>query len=296
MGRLVRIRNSYSDRNKIREISRNIQIDSFSDETRVVLKNEIIILLSEYEKFMEKNHYSFEIQQYLGNLFAKDVFNLPLHSGFNSYNNIVSQIYTVFDKGEVYDILDFIEYFANNIDIKERSRDIYGQLVWKNADLFERFNHVFTSECIGFRFVKKMIVPITNESEINEIEHSIDQSNEEKIGKHLALALEYLSDRENPKYDDSVAQSVKALEGLAVVYYGKKSESFDKMIASIKNKFNLHPKLESLLKDIYHYASDNDGIRHVNSGEGYNVSFAEAKMILVIVSSVVNYFLTLKAK
>lgn len=296
MKRLVRIRNSYSDRNKIREISKTIQIDAFDEETRVVLKNEIITLMNQYETYLGHSYNSYQIHDYLGNLFAKEVFNLPLHSGFNSYSNVVAKIYEVFDDGDIFDILDFIEFFTNNINIKEQGRDMYYQTIWKEKNLFKHFNEVFKKECLGYRFVNKRITKITNENEIKEIENSISLSNEEKIAKHIELALAYLSDRNEPKYEDSIAQSVKALEGLAVTYYGKKSESFDKMIASLKNKFNLHPKFESLLKDIYHYASDNDGIRHVNSGDGFEVTFAEAKMILVIVSSAVNYFLSLNKK
>ena len=59
-----------------------------------------------------------------------------------------------------------------------------------------------------------------------------------------------------------------------------------------KNNARMHPALIKSLADFYGYASDAAGIRHDANNRDFEEGYEEAKMILVNMSSFVNYLIT----
>lgn len=152
-------------------------------------------------------------------------------------------------------------------------------------------NLVLEIEHSGYRFVDNSIMEITSEEEITEIQEALDDSpNPVKI--HLQKALGLLSDKESPDYSNSIKESISAVESICKQITGE-SLSLGQSLNKIEQKgiIDLHPSLKNGFKSIYGYTSDSDGIRHGLSDEP-NLSYEDAKFMLVACSAFVNYLLT----
>ena len=76
--------------------------------------------------------------------------------------------YDVFNFGEYDDILTLLEYFADFISNEENGEEQYLE-DWddkEKTDVYKDLNELFKKEFIGYRFIDKKIVQITNEMEI----------------------------------------------------------------------------------------------------------------------------------
>ena len=77
---------------------------------------------------------------------------------------------------------------------------------------------------------------------------------------HLRQAAEHINARQ---YADSVADSIHAVESVARVIDPKASKLLGPALDSLENAGMLkHPALKKALKNLYGYASDEQGIRH----------------------------------
>jgi len=151
--------------------------------------------------------------------------------------------------------------------------------------------YMLKRELSGWRFVGKVIAPIINEVEIAEIEEALDQTTPLAGAKaHLSRALELLSDREDPDYRNSMKESISAVEAIAQMITGDPNATLGAALKKIDQSVELHPALNDGFMSIYGYASDADGIRH-GSMEKSNLSFDDAKFMLVSCSAFVNYLI-----
>lgn len=97
-----------------------------------------------------------------------------------------------------------------------------------------------------------------------------------------------LSDRENPDYENSIKESISAVEAMCNEIVGKKS-TLGEALKQLKKENKIHPSLESAFEKLYGYTSDASGIRHAGQMDGKNSTFEEAKFMLVACSGFVNY-------
>lgn len=106
--RYIRLRNSFSDRNRIKSIDRTIQINDFSAETRIVIKNKILILLDKTKQSLSMTSWDFENR--IKEKFCVDLFNIPLDSNECTYENVLKIMSELLDNGSYDEILSLIEY------------------------------------------------------------------------------------------------------------------------------------------------------------------------------------------
>ena len=151
-------------------------------------------------------------------------------------------------------------------------------------------------EMSAYRIVDNVIVQITDEAELREIETAIDLAKKTKLSgasEHLRSALEKLSDRKNPDFRNSIKESISAVESLAMLISGNPKAELGEALKAIEDKVGLHPALKRGFSSLYGYTSDEGGIRHALI-ETSNTEFEDAKYVLVACSAFVNY-LTVKA-
>lgn len=156
------------------------------------------------------------------------------------------------------------------------------------------FNNTLKKENSAYRFVGLQIAPITNPAEIEEIEDSIDKTEQfvafKGANTHIKSALNKLSDRQNPDFRNSIKESVSALESVAKKINGGESGELKSALDKLSYKINLHKKLVIGYKTIYDYTSSGDGIRHGLMDEP-NLDFEDAKYMLVSCSAFINYLI-----
>ncbi|NJB84223.1 AbiJ-NTD4 domain-containing protein [Wenyingzhuangia aestuarii] len=267
----------FSERIKIIKAKESIQINSIDED----LKNKIwnVFHLYYIEELKERYIiycYNFEyIKDLWHNFFKKPIDTIP-----NETNKVKVQLRKWFFECEWYEIYDFIEYSLKSVHFDKEA-------------IIINYNEVLESEISGYRFINEVLSPITNISEINEIDEAISIAKENNmigVNTHLENALRMLSDKTSPDYRNSIKESISAVESIAKTLSKTNKNSLGSALDKIKGQINLHPALERGFKQIYGYTSDGDGIRHALMEEA-NCHFEDAKYMLVSCSSFVNYLI-----
>lgn len=267
----------FSERIGIIKAKDSIQIEFIDDD----LKNGLWNVFHSYylEEFTDRfvkqsNKYEF-ILDIWHNFFKKTIDEIP-----SSIIHVKSEIRTWFFQCEWYEIYDFIEFCTKNnlFDIES---------------IISFYNSILEREVSGYRFVNGLISPITNESEIEEIDQAIVDSKDKNLNGvkvHLENSLRMLSDRNSPDYRNSIKESISAVESISKTLSSTSKNSLGSALDKIKGKIKLHPALERGFKQIYGYTSDSDGIRHALMDES-TCDFEDAKYMLVSCSAFVNYLI-----
>lgn len=193
-------------------------------------------------------------------------------------DNLQKQIKEYYDKLEWFKIYDFLEalvYFHYNQNKKEQFKI--------------NINNTLEQEMSGYRFVDDCIAPIIDEVEIKEIEE-VFESKYDTVKGHLSKALELLSDRENPDYQNSIKESISAVESIVNIVIGRANVALNKGLQSLP--FEIDNNFKQGMIRLYSWTSSSDGIRH-GAHEGEILSgFDEAKYMLVSCSAFINYLIS----
>lgn len=195
---------------------------------------------------------------------------------------VINYIKKWFFQSEWYEKYDLIEFVAR-LDSKTL-----------NIGFGDKCNLTLKGQMSGYRIVEGNVVQITSEEEIAEIEQAIQVSTQFKsVNSHLNSALELLSNRENPDYRNSIKESISAIESLTLIITGEERSTLGKALSVIESRYKIHGALKSAFSSLYGYTSDSGGIRHALLEDDIEVTFEDAKFMLVTRSAFINY---LKAK
>lgn len=197
------------------------------------------------------------------------------------YSSLVGNLRESVLKGEWYQVFDIIEYLIRYYEFSSvEDKKAFAQVI----------NGVLTECKTGYRVVGEYIAPIIDEAEIITIEEAI-QSSTDPVSQHLQQALAHMADRQNPDYRNSIKESISSVEAIVRITQGNKG-TLGKLIDSL----GLHPHLAEAFKKLYHYTSDEEGIRHSFFSGDQKVDFDEAKLMLVLCSAFVNYVRTKQSR
>ena len=275
-----RIRKSFSDRTGLSTLNTTIQVDDFNSETRVYLQNQLLHFIDEHLRlnvYLDRDDFMLMI--------AEKAFNLEADSRiYYTKDQIFNIISGVFRNGKYYEILDLIEYFSDVISFKINYDD------FEKEDYCIFFNGCFEKEFIGYRFVNGVIVQSIDEEANKSIENAAS-TDYDIINKHISKAVSLLSGRDKDP-ENSIKESVSAVEYLCNVLAGTHNFELSKAIAVMDKKKKLHPCMKSMIEKIYGFASDEEGIRHSTKDGITSVSFNDALFILVTCSAFINYALS----
>jgi len=274
----------FSQRQGIKPVKVNIQIDSMDDDLRNRLWNALIIhYWSRVKSDLDSSPPAHipETQRLIRDLWH-EFFKEPLDTIPARWSGLYQAVRDRYFPSSWDQVYDLIEFFANN--------DPYGQ--YNSSKFMEFCNTVLEQEVSAYRFVGGKIVKITSKHEIAEIEAALETPTK-PVSEHLKTALTLLTDRESPDYRNSVKESISAVESLCKLIANDPNATLGKALDEIKkqNKVKIHPALESAFDNLYGYTSSADGIRHALLDEP-NLSFEDAKFMLVSCSAFVNYLIS----
>ena len=178
---------------------------------------------------------------------------------------------------EWYEVYDFIDIHLGVLDEE------------KKIQRAQQYNELFEQEKSGYRVVNNSVEPITNKQEIEIIE-AASNSPYHSVNEHLQKALDFYGDRKNPDYENSIKESISAVEAMCCIINGKDS-TLNKAIENLKNKgLHIHPALEKAFISLYAYTCDEKGIRHAGI-DFVNAPAEDAKYMLVSCSAFINYLI-----
>jgi len=153
-------------------------------------------------------------------------------------------------------------------------------------------NNILEREVSAYRFVDDTIAPITSEVELTEIEEALERSKPYyPVHLHLQTALDFLADRKEPDYRNSIKESISAIESIVKIL----TDSETGKLRILLRELDIHPYLQSAFKQLYGYTSDAEGIRHALK-DAPNLGFEDAKFLLVICSAFFNYLVVKSSK
>lgn len=285
---MISVRGGYSDKHNMGSVGNVIQITEFDERTRIILSNKTRRLLEGlFEKDVGHNFFTdlYSLAQgfcrdILSDVFLEkiDILERQTYDWRAVYDNYVYQVITQAPYNEVLDIIWYISdwFLQKNYSLQEFLETFY--------------NSIFEEECVGYRFVNGEIVPITDKHEIAEIEEVI-QSGFEGCSAHIAKAVSLLSDRTNKDYKNCVKESISAVESVCKVIVGKENAQLGDMLKLLERKRDLKGPLGSAFEKLYKYTNDKGGIRHAEGLFVSDVTFEEAKFMLVSCSAFVNYLI-----
>ena len=206
---------------------------------------------------------------YIFDMYQKHVENTIMHSSFS-------------------DVLTLMEFFIHFCS-KRRTYDSHSGMVFINKAVEELFNQLFEKEYVGYRFIDGKAIPITDEIEQKAIEQSLD-TQFAGCKSQIQKALGFLSDRDHPDYKNSIKESISAVESICQIITNDNHATLGEALKLLENKgITLHPALKKAFSSIYGYTSDEGGIRHAEGMFESNVTFEEAKYMLVSCCAFVNF-------
>ena len=206
-------------------------------------------------------------------------YKFPNNSIIKEKNATVLQKYIVESK-EWYVIFDFIERY-----LSISKTDIANKMT-------KEFNRILEEEVSAYRIVDKQVVPITNESELATITEA-KKTPYQSVNTNISKALDLFADRRNPDYENSIKESISAVESMCCIITGMSGAgaTLGKAIKKLKDKgVHIHSAMESAFTSLYGYTSDEGGIRH-GSIDFSNAPSEDAKFMLVSCSAFVNYLI-----
>jgi len=186
---------------------------------------------------------------------------------------------------EMFDILEFI---PNNYKRPDYEGGYDNQT---NKQFISFANDILEEHLSAYRFVDKLITEISSEEEIASIEEALqDTSKFKPVQTHLRRALEFLADRKNPDYRNSIKESISAIESFSCIVTNNPKATLGQALKEVEKNHELHSALKNSFSSLYGYTSDGNGIRHSLLNES-TLRQEDAKFMLVACSAFVNYLL-----
>jgi hypothetical protein len=150
-------------------------------------------------------------------------------------------------------------------------------------------NKVLKEEISGYRIVDSQVTPIISEQEIIEIESALNNTSKwESVNTHINRSLEFLSNREEPDFRNSLKESISSVEAMCEIILGKKN-TLGAALTEIRKKYNLPNHLTQAFSKLYGHASNTGGARHNLSEEDSPITMEYARYMLISCSAFVNY-------
>ena len=289
-------RGGFSDRNGIKPENIEIQLKDFDKRTRVQLQNMINNMYAKTYNY-GLNEWDSEIQEFFRYVLG-DIYAEPTDVQKRYYaTDIFLIINNTINKDSYDEVLTVIEALVQYWDsyMQKWRPDYYIEYYgYVDSSLYEEANEVFEKEYIGYRFIDEKITPISDKYEVAAVNEAL-QNIYQPVREHISKANSLLADRENPDYENSIKESISAVEAICEIITGE-SGTLGKLLTKVEQKgVYIHSALQSAYKVLYGYTSDASGIRHARKLGGVDSTFAEAKYMLVACSAFVNYLMTLKA-
>ena len=285
----VQVRGGFSDRRGIKPINTKMQLDELDKRTRIGIAN----LLREWYDDREFAQYRFDFCERL----LKDIYSEFVDEQsrcmirYQNNDIIESYIYLPISENSYDEVLTIVEYITNYFLQWQMSQYQKGVLYYDSIDYKAEINELFQREYVGYRFIDGEITPISDDIEVAEIEKSLDIEFQ-GCKSHIKKALGFLSDRENPDYKNSIKESISAVESICQIIAQNSKATLGEALKKLEEHgVKIHEAMKKSFSSLYGYTSDEGGIRHCEGMFESNVTFEEAKFMLVSCSAFVNYLI-----
>lgn len=204
-------------------------------------------------------------------------YEFPKNEIYKKKNAEALQDY-IFKAKEWYIIYDFIERY-----LKVSSAETI-------IKMEKVFNEILEEEISGYRIVDGLVVPITSKVEIESVKEACNTPYY-SVNIHIDKALELFANRRKPDYENSIKESISAVESMCCVITNSENVTLGKALKKLKdNGVHIHSAMENAFSSLYGYTSDEGGIRH-GSIDFHEAPIEDARYMLITCSAFVNYLM-----
>lgn len=285
----VQVRGGFSDRRGIKPLNTKMQLDELDNRTRIGIAN---LLREWYDDGKFAQYRSDFCERLLKDIYFEFVDDQA--RCIIKYQNddfIESYIYLPISENGYDEVLTIVEYITNYFLQWQMSQHQKGIHYYDLIDYKAEINELFQREYVGYRFIDGEITPISDDIEVAEIEKSLDIEFQ-GCKSHIRKALGFLSDRENPDYKNSIKESISAVESICQIIAQNSKATLGEALKKLEEHgVKIHEAMKKSFSSLYGYTSDEGGIRHYEGIFESNVTFEEAKFMLVSCSAFVNYLI-----
>lgn len=285
----VQVRGGFSDRRGIKPLNTKMQLDELDKRTRIGIAN----LLREWYDDGEFARYRSDFcERLLKDIYFEFVDDQARYMiKYQNDDFIELYIYLPISENSYDEVLTVVEYVTNYFIQWQISQCQKGVLYYDLIDYKAEINELFQREYVGYRFIEGEITPISDDIEVAEIEKSLDIEFQ-GCKSHIKKALGFLSDRENPDYKNSIKESISAVESICQIIAQNSKATLGEALKKLEDHgVKIHEAMKKSFSSLYGYTSDEGGIRHCEGMFESNVTFEEAKFMLVSCSAFVNYLI-----
>lgn len=231
----------------------------------------------EFDRYdsLDLKHYTTGIEEMMIEMGL--TYEFPENVIYKNHNAEKLKEYVV-NTSEWYIVFDFIEKYLR-ISNKE-TKDI----------MQKEFNRILEDEVSAYRIEGGLVVPVTNEMELETIRIA-SKTKYDAVNTHISKALSLYADRKKPDYENSIKESISAVESMCCIITGQTGAgaTLGKTIKKLQDGgVHIHQSLVNGFSALYGYTSDEDGIRH-GGIDFSNAPAEDAKFMLVSCSAFVNY-------
>lgn len=199
---------------------------------------------------------------------------IDLQSIFNDVENVI--INSSYEK--VFTFIEAIESFLKRYDYS----------------FSDKINKIFENENVQHRIIGCQISDITDDNEIKEINQVLNYN--DVSSEHIKKAAYHLYNRNKPDYENSVKESISAIEAKCKLILNDKNVTLGQALLKLeKNDIKIHSALKEAFNKLFGYTSDEPGVRH-GAGLDMNTTFEEAKFMLVTCTAFLNYLVAINEK
>lgn len=281
---IIHVRNGFSEAHGMGSCNTQMQIDDLDDRTRNILFNYLSDSLN--NQFKKKREYGRDDLWRKEDFLCKGIITLALAEKIDSTkhyeaSDVIEIAEKILEKALYNEVFDFLELLGKlrYDDIEQKNRNGY----------YESINMLFEMEYVGYRFVDGRITPITDKNEIEAIEEACNNKFE-GTRAHIKKAVGFLADREHKDYKNCIKESISAVESICSIVVGNEKATLGQAIKRLEDSgLVIHTALKNAFSNLYGYTSDEGGVRHANGMFESDVTFEEAKFMLVSCSAFVNY-------
>ena len=210
-------RGGFSDRNKIKPVNTEIQLKNFDQRTRTQLQNMISRL---YKAVYGNTYYGDEDVQNFLKYVIGTIYSEPVDSRLGySADAVFQMINKTIQEDDYDDVLTLIEAITQYWGSYIRSGNGYRYYNHHRKSIYEVVNIILRREFIGYRFVDGQLTPISDEVEVEEINQAL-RNPYSSVYEHLSKSNKLIADRNAPDYENSIKESISAVEALCEILTG----------------------------------------------------------------------------
>lgn len=224
----------------------------------------------------------------IGDKFGLSVTNMY---AFDIYNKLYREIKAISQINSIYDFIEAVlEALFSHSTLSFGVQSLHLKKVQDFA--VEKYSQLLKDENLPYQVYNNYIVPLISDAELQEVEKAATTCYD-SVNTHIQKAWLHFSNRKSPDYENSIKESISAVESICRIITGVKGSktTLGDAIKQLKGKgVHIHPAMEKAFLSLYGYTSDENGIRH-GGIDFTNAPAEDAKYMLISCSAFVNYLM-----